>query len=84
MGRPERRLGDLEGALEVVPGEDVVPELLRDPRPVPERLGQLGVGRAERLLLDPERALDQRQGRRLSPLCRRTFASVVRVHATLG
>ncbi len=62
MGRPERRLGDLEGALEVVPGEDVVPERLRDPRPVPERLGKLGVGRAERLLLDPQRALDQRQG----------------------
>ena len=65
VGRPKPRLGDLERALEVAPGEDVVPESLGDARPVPERLGQRGVIRPQGLLLDPECPLDQRQGRRI-------------------
>ena len=43
VGRAEHRLGDLERAFEVAPGEDVVSEALEDARPVPERLGQRGV-----------------------------------------
>ena len=61
MRGPERPLGDLEGALEVAPGKDVVPERLGDAAPVPERLREQRMIRAQRLLLDPERALDQRQ-----------------------